>query len=105
MRGSRRCPAAQLRRGRTRSSADRRSPRSRAFRAGLHTGECEQLDGKVAGIAVVTGARIAGLGEPGEVLVSATVRDLVAGSGLAFEDRGLHELKGLPKARQVFAVV
>jgi class 3 adenylate cyclase/pimeloyl-ACP methyl ester carboxylesterase len=75
------------------------------IRAGLHTGECEHLDGKVAGIAVVTGARIAGVGGSGDVLVSATVRDLVAGSGLAFEDRGLHELKGLPEARQLFAVV
>jgi class 3 adenylate cyclase len=75
------------------------------IRAGLHTGECEQLDGKVAGIAVVTGARIAALGEAGDVLVSATVRDLVAGSGLAFEDRGDHELKGLPEARRLYAVV
>jgi class 3 adenylate cyclase/PAS domain-containing protein len=74
------------------------------IRAGLHTGECEELDGKVAGIAVVTGARIAGLGEAGDVLVSATVRDLVAGSGLAFDDRGEHELKGLPEARRIFAV-
>ena len=74
------------------------------IRAGLHTGECEQLDGKVAGIAVVTGARIAGIGRGGDVLVSSTVRDLVAGSGLAFEDRGQHELKGLPEPRQVYSV-
>jgi uncharacterized repeat protein (TIGR01451 family) len=62
-------------------------------RAGLHTGECELLDGKVAGIAVHTGARVAAKAQPGEVLVSGTVKDLVAGSGLAFEDRGEHELK------------
>ena len=75
------------------------------IRAGLHTGECEQLDGKVTGIAVATGARIASLGAGGEVLVSSTVRDLVAGSGIEFADRGVHELKGLPEARQVFVVV
>lgn len=73
-------------------------------RAGVHTGECEQVDGKIAGVAVVTGARIAALAAPGEVLVSATVRDLVAGSGLAFEDRGVHALKGLPEERQIYAV-
>jgi class 3 adenylate cyclase len=73
-------------------------------RAGIHAGECELFDGKVAGIAVVTGARIAALGAPGEVLVSATVRDLVAGSGIGFADRGLHELKGLPEERRVYAV-
>jgi class 3 adenylate cyclase len=74
-------------------------------RAGLHTGECEQVEGKVAGVAVVTGARIAAIGAPGDVLVSATVRDLVAGAEFAFEDRGVHNLKGLPEARQVYAVV
>jgi class 3 adenylate cyclase len=73
-------------------------------RAGIHTGECELFDGKVAGIAVVTGARIAALGTAGDVLVSATVRDLVAGSGIAFEDRGTHTLKGLPEERRVYAV-
>ena len=74
------------------------------LRAGLHTGECEQVDGKIAGVAVVTGARIAALGNAGDVLVSATVRDLVAGSGIEFTDRGLHTLKGLPEARHIFAV-
>jgi class 3 adenylate cyclase len=74
------------------------------LRAGLHTGECEQVDGKIAGVAVVTGARIAALGNAGDVLVSATVRDLVAGSGIEFTDRGLHTLKGLPEARHVYAV-
>jgi class 3 adenylate cyclase len=62
-------------------------------RAGLHTGECEVLGGKVAGIAVHTGARVAARAAAGEVLVSSTVKDLVAGSGLAFEDRGTRELK------------
>ena len=73
-------------------------------RAGLHTGECELLDGKVAGIAVHTGARVASHAVPGEVLVSSTVRDLVAGSGLTFQDRGSHELKGLPGEWRLFAV-
>lgn len=62
-------------------------------RAGLHTGECELHDGKVAGIAVSIGAQITGLAGAGEVLVSSALRDLVAGSGLRFEDRGWHELK------------
>jgi class 3 adenylate cyclase len=69
------------------------------LRAGLHTGEVERADGKVAGIAVHTGARVAALAEPGEVLVSSTVKDLVAGSGLEFEDRGVHELKGVGEWR------
>jgi class 3 adenylate cyclase len=73
-------------------------------RAGLHTGECELVDGKVAGIAVHTGARVAALAAPGEVLVSSTVKDLVAGSGLAFRDQGSHQLKGLPGEWRVFAV-
>jgi class 3 adenylate cyclase len=64
-------------------------------RAGLHTGECEVVDGKVAGIAIHTGARIASLASPGEVLVSSTVKDLVAGSGIQFQDRGTRELKGV----------
>ena len=64
-------------------------------RAGLHTGECETIDGKVGGIAVNIGARVSAAAGPGEVLVSQTVKDLVAGSGLVFEDRGLHELKGI----------
>jgi class 3 adenylate cyclase len=74
-------------------------------RAGLHTGECELHDGSVAGIAVHTGARVAALARPGEVLVSSTVRDLVAGSGLEFEDRGLHALKGVPGEWRLYAVV
>jgi len=75
-----------------------------AVRAGLHTGECELMDEKVAGIAVHTGARVASHAQPGEVLVSSTVKDLVAGSGLAFEDRGAHELKGIPGEWRLFAV-
>jgi class 3 adenylate cyclase len=75
------------------------------IRAGLHTGECELHDGNVAGIAVHTGARVAALAGAGEVLVSSTVRDLVAGSGIEFENRGAHELKGLPTAVAIHAVV
>ncbi len=74
-------------------------------RAGVHTGECELHDGKVAGIAVSIGARVAALAGPGEVLVSQTVRDLVAGSGLEFEDRGAHELKGVPGDWRLYAVM
>jgi Adenylate cyclase, family 3 (some proteins contain HAMP domain) len=66
------------------------------IRAGVHTGECEVAGDKLAGIAVHIGARVAGRAGPGEVLVSSTVRDLVAGSGLEFEDRGAAELKGVP---------
>lgn len=65
------------------------------IRAGIHTGECERLGDDVAGLAVHIGARVASLAGPGEVLVSSTVKDLVAGSGIAFEDRGEHELKGV----------
>jgi class 3 adenylate cyclase len=74
-------------------------------RCGLHTGECEVVGNDLAGIAVHTGARVAGLAAPGEVLVSQTVRDLVAGSGLSFEDRGIHALKGLPNAWRLFRAV
>jgi pimeloyl-ACP methyl ester carboxylesterase len=73
-------------------------------RSGLHTGEVEVIGERVAGIAVHTGARVAALAGSGEVLVSSTVRDLVAGSGIEFEDRGLHELKGLDEPRRLFAV-
>ena len=74
------------------------------MRAGLHTGECELFDGEVAGIAVHTGARVAACAQPGEVLVSSTVKDLVAGSGLTFEDRGTHALKGVPGEWRLYAV-
>jgi class 3 adenylate cyclase len=71
-------------------------------RCGLHTGECELVGDDLAGIAVHIGARVAALAAPGEVLVSRTVRDLVAGSGLALEDRGTHKLKGVPDEWHVF---
>ena len=71
----------------------------------LHTGERELVDDKVRGIAVHTGARVASLAAPGEVLVSQTVKDLVAGSGLAFEDAGEHELKGVPDRWRLYRVV
>ncbi|HET7758867.1 MAG TPA: adenylate/guanylate cyclase domain-containing protein [Gaiellaceae bacterium] len=73
-------------------------------RAGLHTGECEAVDGKIGGIAVHIGARVAKEAAPGEVLVSSTVRDLVAGSGLAFEERGVAELKGVPGEWRLYAL-
>lgn len=72
-------------------------------RVGLHTGECELVDGKVAGIAVHTGARVAAHAARGEVLVSSTVKDLVAGSGLQFLDRGLHTLEGIPGKWHLYA--
>jgi class 3 adenylate cyclase len=73
-------------------------------RAGVHTGECELDGGKLRGIAVHIGARVAHRAAPGEVLVSSTVKDLVAGSGLEFEDRGAHELKGVPGEWRLYAV-
>lgn len=66
------------------------------IRAGVHTGECELINDKVGGIAVSIGARAAALAGPSEVFISQTVKDLVAGSGLTFEDAGLHQLKGIP---------
>jgi pimeloyl-ACP methyl ester carboxylesterase len=75
------------------------------IRAGVHTGECEHFADKVAGLAVHTGARVASLAEPGEVLVSQTVKDLVAGSGIEFRERGTHVLKGVPGKWNVYAVV
>jgi class 3 adenylate cyclase len=75
------------------------------IRAGLHTGECEAAsDGKIAGIAVSIGARIASAAAPGEVLVSSTVKDLVAGSDLRFDDRGEHHLKGISEPWRLFAL-
>jgi class 3 adenylate cyclase len=75
------------------------------IRAGLHVGECELRGDDIGGLAVHIGARISGLAEPGEILVSRTVRDLVAGSELRFEDRGEHELKGVPERWPLYAVV
>jgi class 3 adenylate cyclase len=74
------------------------------IRAGLHTGECELRGDDVAGIAIHIAARIAARAQGGEVLVSRTVTDLVAGSGLRFEDRGSHELKGVPEPWHLYAV-
>jgi class 3 adenylate cyclase/pimeloyl-ACP methyl ester carboxylesterase len=73
-------------------------------RAGLHTGECELADGKVSGIAVHIGARVAAHAAAGEILVSSTVKDLVAGSGIEFSERGAVELKGLPGEWRLYAV-
>jgi class 3 adenylate cyclase len=74
-------------------------------RAGAHTGEVELRGEDIGGIAVHIASRVAGLAGPGEVLVSRTVKDLTAGSGLAFEDRGEHELKGVPDSWQLYAAV
>jgi class 3 adenylate cyclase len=74
------------------------------IRAGIHTGECEIVDGKRAGLAVTIGARIAGMAGPRDVLVSRTVKDLTAGSGFPFEDAGEHELKGVPERWQLYRV-
>src|SRR5262249_27219848 len=73
------------------------------LRSGLHTGECEVIDAKVAGIAVHIGARVAAHAAAGEILVSSTVRELVAGSGIDFEDRGSHELKGVRGEGRLYA--
>ena len=74
-------------------------------RAGIHTGECERVGQKLTGLAVSVGARVASAAQAGEVLVSSTVKDLVAGSGFRFEDRGEHELKGVPDQWRIFAVL
>ena len=76
-----------------------------ASRAGVHCGEVERAGDAIRGIAVHIAARYAALAQPGEVLVSTTVRDLAAGSGLRFIDRGVHELKGVPEPRQVLAAM
>jgi class 3 adenylate cyclase len=73
-------------------------------RCGLHTGECEVRANDLAGIAVHIGARIGGIAQPGEVLVSTTVKDLVIGSEIEFRDRGEHDLKGVPGTWKLFAV-
>jgi class 3 adenylate cyclase len=75
------------------------------IRAGLHTGECEIAGSKLAGIAIHIGARVAALAGAGEVLVSNTVKDLVAGSGVMFEDRGTHILKGVPGEWRLYAAL
>jgi class 3 adenylate cyclase len=95
-------PARAIRCARAIVSAIR--PLGLDVRAGLHTGEVEVADGKVAGIAVNIGARVAAQAGPGEILVSSTVRDLVAGSGLDFAERGSAELKGVPGEWRLYAV-
>jgi class 3 adenylate cyclase len=74
------------------------------MRAGLHTGEIEVTGADIAGMAVHIGARVSALAGASEVLVSSTVRDLVAGSGIEFEDRGDHQLKGVPGTWRMYAV-
>jgi class 3 adenylate cyclase len=73
------------------------------IRIEIHVGECEMHDRKPAGIAVNIGARVAAAAQPGEVLVTGTVRDLVAGTGLDFKERGEHELKGVPGSWKLYA--
>ena len=75
------------------------------IRAGVHTGEVETIDGKVGGLAVTIGSRVSSLAGPSEVLVTSTVKDLVAGSGLAFQDAGEHPLKGVPEPWHLYRVV
>ena len=74
------------------------------IRAGVHTGEVETIDAKAGGIAVIIGARISGTAAASEVLVSSTVKELVAGSGLTFEEVGEHELKGVPDRWRLYRV-
>lgn len=73
-------------------------------RVGVHTGECELINGKIGGITVSIGARVAGKAHPSEVCVSQTVKDLVAGSGLTFQPRGQHRLKGVPDRWRLYTV-
>jgi class 3 adenylate cyclase len=75
------------------------------IRAGIHSGEVERDGAALRGIAVHVGARVAALAAPDEVLVSSIVRDLVAGSGITFKDRGMHTLKGVSEPRQLFAAM
>jgi class 3 adenylate cyclase len=73
------------------------------IRAGVHTGECELIDGKIGGVTVSIGARVAGAASASGVLVSQTVKDVTAGSGFVFEDRGAHELKGVSDRWHLYA--
>jgi pimeloyl-ACP methyl ester carboxylesterase len=86
-----------------RAISDSVRPLGLEVRAGLHTGECELVGNRIAGIAVHTGARIVALAGPGEIIVSSTVKDLVAGSGIEFVEHGEHELKGVPGTWQLYA--
>ncbi len=73
-------------------------------KAGVHTGEVETIDGKVGCLAVSIGARVAAFAAPSEIVVSSTVKDLTAGSGIVFEDRGEHDLRGVPDRWHVYRV-
>ncbi len=73
-------------------------------RAGLHTGEVEFVSNDIRGVGVHIASRVASLAGTGEILVSSTVKDLVAGSGISFEDRGMHQLKGIPDEWRIFSV-
>jgi class 3 adenylate cyclase len=81
------------------------APTGLEVRAGVHTGEVQMIDGKAGGVGVVIGARVGALAGPSEIMVSQTVRDLVAGSGLVFEDAGEHELKGVPDRWHLYRAV
>jgi class 3 adenylate cyclase len=74
-----------------------------SVRIGMHTGECEIAGDKLRGVALSIGARVMATAEAGEILVSQTVRDLLAGSGVKFADRGLYELKGIPDKWRLYA--
>jgi class 3 adenylate cyclase len=87
-----------------RSVCEKMHPLGLQVRTGLHTGECELIGGNVGGIAVHIAARVAAIAGPDEVMVSSTVKDLVAGSGLQFVDRGAYNLKGVPGEWRLFAV-
>ncbi len=87
-----------------RSMREKIRPLGLQVRTGLHTGECELIDGDIGGIAVHIAARVAAVAETDEVLVSSTVKDLVAGSGFQFADRGAHNLKGIPGDWRLFVV-
>jgi class 3 adenylate cyclase len=86
------------------SMRERMRPLGLQVRTGLHTGECELIGDDVGGIAVHIGARVATAANPNEVMVSSTVKDLVAGSGIQFADRGTHTLKGVPGEWRLFVV-
>ena len=96
-------PARAVRCGR--AIIDAVQPLGLDVRAGVHTGEVEVINGKVGGLAVNIGARVAGLAQSRELLVSSTVKDLTAGSGLVFEDAGVHELKGIPEQWHLYRVL
>jgi class 3 adenylate cyclase len=96
-------PARAIRCGRAIQEAVNRIGVS--VRIGMHTGECELRSDQIEGVAVHIAARVSGLAKGGEVLVSQTVKDLVAGAGFEFEDRGVHELKGVPEEWRILAVV